>query len=54
MFDKQLKYFKEQDENNNKNQANMMKNQVNMVKALTKLIEVMNMAYVHSSSNPSS
>jgi hypothetical protein len=56
MLDKQFEYYKERDNNNNKNQPNMVKNQANMVKCFAKLIEVMSMVYAHASniqvSNP--
>jgi hypothetical protein len=49
MLDKQLEYYKEINNNNNKNQINMVKNQANMGKPFPKLIEVMNMVYAHAS-----
>ncbi len=49
IFNKQLEYYKEKDNNNNKNQADMVKNQANMVKALTMLTKVMIMVYAEAS-----
>jgi hypothetical protein len=49
MLDKQLEYYKEINNNNNRNQTNMVKNQSNMVSFFAKLIEVMNIMYAHAS-----
>jgi hypothetical protein len=49
MLDKQLEYYKEKNNNNDKNQADMVKNQADMVKVLTKLTEVMRMVYAQAS-----
>lgn len=51
ILDKQIDYFKEKDENINKIQTNMVKNQADMVKALTKLTQVMNMAFSWATNN---